>query len=132
MVKTEMYHKEVKQFETNEPKHFSISYSFHNSKGEYQERSVKLVAFSLGDAKERIQASIGERECTIMTHDSGQPIHGFTQPVVRLLIKRNLPWYKQELAQSALVEKRDKMLSAQSAKITIGVEQAQKIKQGFN
>jgi len=127
MIKTEMSYEEVRE-QINDPKYFNITYSYHDRKGRYDERTVKLVGYSLGDCKEHLQTFIGGREITILTHNSGEAIHNFTRPVVRSLIKKNYKWYDAELRHAAAQVKQDLISAKRATKIDRsldGLNQAQ-------
>ena len=119
-----MTHREVLPKQTTgQTKDFSLTYSYYNDKRQYQETAVRMVGYSLGDVKERLQEVLGGREITILTHNSGDVIHGFTRAVVRRVIKSNLPWYQDELKSSDRQVKIDKMIANRSAKITTPLDE---------
>ena len=102
---------------TNVMRWFRISYSFIDNQNRDQEKQVHMVAYSLGDAINEIQLSLGERPVSILSHNSGRPINWISKPVLRNLVKRNLKWYQDEKAQSDRQVKIDLMKASQSAKI---------------
>jgi len=124
MVKTEMIQREVLPKQTTgQLKDFSLTYSYYNDKRQYQETAVRMVGYSLGDVKERLQEVLGGREITILTHNSGDVLHGFTRPAVRRLIKSNIGWYNAENATADRQVKRDTMIANRSAKITTPLDE---------
>ena len=104
---------------------FRISYSFIDNQNRDQEKQVHMVAYSLGDAINEIQLSLGQRPVSILSHNSGREIDWISKPVLRNLVKRNLNWYNAEKKQSDKQVKEDLQAASKSAKIQRANDQMQ-------
>ena len=110
---------------TNQMRFFRITYSFYNSKNQYQEKMLQMIGLSLADCQGEIQKSVGEREVNILSHNSGRPINFISQSVLRILINKNLNWYNAENEQAAKVQKSDLMAASKSAKVERALDGAE-------